>query len=116
MTIGTKHRIGFKQTAVEMIDGSFAQQNIETPAGILVSGAADVASTATIIVADNPGRSILLLVNAGSAIVYLGGDTVGAATGFPLAANGSIELRTTSDVWGVAASGTVNVRYLEITN
>ena len=116
MTIGTKHRIGFKQTAVELIDGSFAQQNMETPAGILVSGSADIGTEGTMIVADNPARSILLLVNSGSTAVYIGGDTVSTAAGFPLAANQAIELRTTSDVWAITSSGTVSVRYLEITN
>lgn len=116
MTTGTKHRIGFKQTAVELIDGSFGQQNMSVPPGLLAHNAITVANTATQIVAENTGRITVRIANTGNATVYLGGSDVTTANGFPLATNTSIELATTAAIYGIVATGTINVRFLELTN
>jgi hypothetical protein len=116
MTTGAKHRIGFKQTAVEMIDGSFAQQNVDTASGLLVAGAASVGATATLIVAGNFDRLTVRIANTGSAMVYLGNDDVTAAAGFPLKAGETITIETSSAVYAISATGAVDIRYLELTN
>lgn len=117
MAVGTKHRIGFKQTAVEMLDGSFSQQNFQTASNIVVAAKVEVGATASALVADNFGRVALKIANLGSASVFLGGDDqVTAGTGFPVRAGETIVIETTSEVWAVAASGTQDVRVLELTN
>lgn len=116
MTIGTKHRIGFKQTAVELVDGSFAQQNFSAAPGTLVGGKIGVTGTAAEIVAFNPGRVSVLLHNLGGSVVYVGGPEVTTANGYPVPGGSWVELATTSAVHGVASSGTLDVRFLELTN
>lgn len=54
--------------------------------------------------------------NAGSATVYLGGSDVSTANGFALAAGERIgvDLAQQDELYAVAASGTVEVRTLEV--
>jgi hypothetical protein len=74
-------------------------------------------TAATILLAANTERERALLMNNGSQTVYLGKDnTVTAANGLPLAAGASLEDDRTSDAWwGITASGTGDVRILEVT-
>ena len=72
-------------------------------------------TTAAQIIAANATRgAVILTVISGT--IYLGSDSgVNAANGFPLSAGGSASLNTTDAVWAIAASGSVDVRYLEET-
>jgi hypothetical protein len=111
-----KHRIGFKQTAVELADGSFAQQNMSAVASALVTHAASVGTTATKIVDRNELRCWIEIVNNGSGVVYLGDEAVTGASGFPLKAGATIRVDTANEVWAVAGTGTVDLRALELSN
>lgn len=115
MTNPKKHRVGNKQTAALLADGSFAEQNFPVAADGLTTNRVTVGATA-VKLADYDGMRIALLVsNAGSEIVFLGKSVVTAATGYPLAPGGSIRLETTSETWAVTASGSVNVHVLALT-
>jgi len=79
-----------------------------------------VADTATLIIAANPYRQSLILVNSSSGAVYLGADnTVTIANGIPLLQDGSLTEDSggtrmfMGDIYGIVASGTSDVRYWE---
>ena len=79
-----------------------------------------VASTAggSVIIANLTARRNILIKNVGSVIVYIGWDSsVTASNGFPINPQGSLELSggfvsRKPAVYGIAASGTGEVRYL----
>lgn len=72
----------------------------------------------TEIIANLTLRDTIIIKNNGSAIVYIGFDnTVTSSTGMPINPQGSIELigrfsRRKISIYGIAASGTQDVRYL----
>jgi hypothetical protein len=79
-------------------------------------GAVNVLVTATEIRAATAARKSLVIVNAGSAYVYVGLDgSVTTANGIPLAPQGgSVEfVNYTGAVNGISASGTQSVRFME---
>jgi len=55
-----------------------------------------------------------ILIKAPSAVIYLGGPTVNAADGFPMATTDvfSLELGSGDDLWAVASAGTPTVNVL----
>jgi len=59
-------------------------------------------------------RFTIALYNAGTATVYVGASNVTTATGFPLAASGtlSIDCDKAEGVYGIVATGTVSVNCL----
>lgn len=83
-------------------------------------GATSVVSTAggTAIIPTLTQRRSVLLKNNGSAIVYIGfDDSVTSSTGFPLMPQDTIEMSGNiitrgASIFGIAASGTQDVRYL----
>ena len=86
--------------------------------GAFATALASVGTSATQIVAARAGaigtgRIAVMLYNNGSQAVFIGGSGVTSATGLPLGPGGSLTLNTTAAVYGVTASGTVNVGALE---
>lgn len=81
--------------------------------------AVSVATTATRIdtssETDMARGSSVAVYNNGAATVYLGDDGVTTANGYPLAAGShmSIDLDPSEALYGIVASGTVEVRVLE---
>jgi hypothetical protein len=74
-----------------------------------------VSSTATGLAPERASRAGIALFNNGAGVVYLGGPDVTAASGFPLPAGASFSEDGSRDAYyGVTASGTVDVRVLEI--
>ncbi len=85
-------------------------------------GTVTVAATATLIVAANTNRKDLELNNVGAVVVYLGMDnSVTTSNGFSLYEDSFRDIYKGStgnylgDVYGIAASGTADVRYWEVT-
>lgn len=78
-------------------------------------GNVSVAVTATVIRAANEKRTYLIIYNNGTANVFVGDDaSVTTSNGFPLISTGSwIEMTYKGAVYGIVASGTVDVRWLE---
>lgn len=73
-----------------------------------------VAATATLILAQNTNRSNILIVNNGGVTLYIGTtSSVTTANGIPVLANGAITLTVNDDIYGIATSGTLDIRYLE---
>lgn len=83
-------------------------------------GASSVVSTAggTAIIANLTQRRSVLIKNMGSAIVYIGFDSsVTSSNGFPLDPRDTMEIAGTivtrgTSIYGIAASGTQDVRYM----
>jgi len=81
-------------------------------------GNASVDTSADVIIADLTQRRSVLLKNNGSAIVYVGFDSsVTSSNGFPLMPQDTMEIGGTivsrgASIYGIAASGTQDVRYL----
>ena len=75
-----------------------------------------VTSAATAIVAARATRRAVLIINHGTTDVYIGGATVTTATGILLAGSegASISIPTTAAVYGIVASGTQAVSYIEV--
>ena len=77
-------------------------------------GAVSVAATATLIRAENLNRGTILVQNNGAVDLYVANDTsVTAANGIKVPAGGSASVTLQTDIYGIAASGTLDVRYLE---
>lgn len=81
----------------------------------IAAGQITVAATATSIVAARAGRSKVTIVNSGAVDVFLGPAGVTITTGILL--NGvkgsSVELNTSAAIFGIAASGTQVVSFIE---
>lgn len=85
------------------------------------NGTVSVGTTATIIATVQKESGGILVANQGSVPVYLGGPSVTADTsatgGYPLAANASVLIPTDGDetrkLYGIVASGTANVSFLQ---
>lgn len=62
-----------------------------------------------------PGRNSMAIKNIGAATVYIGDDTVTTVNGYELEAGDSlpIDIGENVTVYGIVASGTVEVRILE---
>lgn len=77
--------------------------------------AVSVGTSATPIIASNAARKALYIVNNGTVPVYLGNSGVATTTGLPLLAAGSVTDVVTTDAWyGIVASGTADVRVVEV--
>ena len=73
-----------------------------------------VTNSATQIVPAFPSRSGIVLVNTGSVTVYIGeNNSVTTATGCPLLASSSLSFSTTGAVYGITASTSATVGYLQ---
>lgn len=77
-------------------------------------------SGATVILAANTWRTGITLYNNGSVTVYIGTDSsVATATGMPMAAGASYDFNGWQSykgaLYGIAASSTADMRYLEWT-
>lgn len=81
------------------------------------SHSVSVGTTATRIDSEDlSAGSSAALANVGGATVFVGGPDVTTAIGFPLAAGErmAFDLRRGDEIYGVVASGTVEVRVLEV--
>jgi len=77
--------------------------------------AISVTTAATSIIAANTARKGLIITNNGTVPVYLGIAGVTTANGIPLPAGASLTDDVTTDAWyGIVASGTADVRVVEI--
>ncbi len=77
-------------------------------------------NAATLILAANAWRTGLTLYNNGSVVVYIGTDaSVAVATGMPMAAAAAYDFNGwegyRGPIYGIAASATADMRYLEWT-
>lgn len=80
------------------------------------TGQATVDTVADLIIAANTSRKRVIIVNPGSATVYIGASGVTTSTGFALAGNGaSMTILSDDAVYGVVASGTATLGYWEET-
>lgn len=83
--------------------------------GNIQTGQATVGATATLICAGMYGRGSVTIVNHGTVDVFLGGSGVAAGTGvlLPGTKGASIKLDTDADVYGIVATGTQAVSFVE---
>ena len=88
----------------------------EAPGTTLTTGGISVTSSATLIVAAATTRRGLVIQNNSSDDVYIGASGVSTTTGVKLAAGASVVDNASSAAWyGIVASGTANVRYVQVT-
>jgi len=83
----------------------------------LAANAVSVTSTAAALVAAPlSNRKFLTIANNGLKTVYVGGSSVTATTGFPVAPGSALDIRLGAAVaiYGVTASGTADTRTLEL--
>lgn len=87
-----------------------------TAAGSIVTGQVTVASTATQIAAERSARKGIVIINNGTSDVYIGTSGVTTSNGLLLLGvkGASIVMETTAAVYGIVASGTNDVTYMEI--
>lgn len=80
-------------------------------------GAVSVGTTATVIRTANTNRASCLVQNLGSAPMYLGTDaSVTTANGLEVGAGSSATLTFQSAIYGIVASGSNDVRFIEETS
>lgn len=81
---------------------------------INATGQVSVAATATQIIAANPSRQGVLVTNPSSSVtVYIGGSGVTTSTGAILPPLSSLTLPITGAIYGIVASSTQTVSYVE---
>ena len=87
-----------------------------TPARALVTAQVDVGSSPTLIIAARDDRRAVLVVNHGTADVFIGDSTVSALTGLLLPGTKGAALSVPTDVaiYGIVASGIQRVSAAEI--
>ncbi|MFW6031175.1 MAG: hypothetical protein ACOC9T_01170, partial [Myxococcota bacterium] len=71
-----------------------------------------VEDTTTLILAAN-GRATFVVANEGDDEVFIGDSEVSVSNGFPIPAGDAMRLDLEGELWGVVASGTVDVRIIE---
>lgn len=81
--------------------------------GINATGQVTITSSATLIIAVNAYRDSIVIYNSGTVTVFLGEVGVTAATGHALPAGASLTLTCSSPVYGIAASTSGAVTFLE---
>ena len=118
MAAGQKIRIGYKQTAIEQGDGTFAEQVMVTgrvPASsVQMEGRYDVGATSAILVPANATRRQVFIVNNGEQTVYLrSGQAAAVGQGWHLAPEEAIVYEHALAIHAVVASGTGSVQVLE---
>lgn len=85
-------------------------------AGTMTNGNITVTTSATLIKATNTSRKSILIRNNGSSTLFIGGNnSVATSTGYQVTVGQSIYLYDTDEIYGIVASGTLDVRYLETT-
>lgn len=94
------------------VNGGFISHTKGTP----TFSAAAPTTAATLLLAANASRTTALLANNGTQTVYLGvANTVTTANGVPLAPGATLTDETTTGAWwGITASGTGDVRVVEV--
>lgn len=89
----------------------------EGGAATLATNQVSVAATAggTVIAALRAGRNAITIINGGSTAVYIGVSGVSTTTGalLPGVAGAALTIPTTAAVYGITASGTQTVSFLE---
>ena len=78
--------------------------SIGTSAGLIVNNRTGVPGT---------GRVFITIYNQGTVTVYVGISTVTPATGLPILPGGSKDIPSTASIYGIVASGTGSVAYME---
>jgi hypothetical protein len=83
--------------------------------GINATGQVSVTTTAVKIISANNNRSGLVLYNSGTVTVYLGTiqSTLTSGTGHALPAGAALTLQADGDIFGITASSSATVTYLE---
>ena len=123
VTIAWDAQPGVVATIFQAWDPDIADVDADPPvrlvvgekAGAIAAAAVDVDTTAggTQIAAVNSSRKAVTLFNNGTDTVYLGPAGVTAAAGMPLAAGAYVAFtETTAAIYGIAASGTQEIRVL----
>ena len=86
-----------------------------TTGGVLnATGQVSVASTATLIIAANTRQAVLITNPSTTVTVYIGGSGVTTGNGQELLPGNSITLPVVSAVYGVVATSTLTVSYVEV--
>ena len=78
------------------------------------TGQATVTSAATQIVPQYSSRSGIVLLNTGSSTIYIGeNNAVTTDTGYPLLASTSVSFSTTGAIYGITATGSSVLGWLQ---
>lgn len=86
-----------------------------TTGGVLnATGQVSVASTATLIIAAGNRQGVLITNPSSTVTVYIGGSGVTTGNGQELLPGNSITLPVVSAVYGIVATGTQVVSYVEV--
>lgn len=75
----------------------------------------NVSNISTLIILANASRKSILLKNAGTSTIYIGKtNAVTTSTGFPINAGESYYFYTKEAIYGITASTTEDVRFIEV--
>lgn len=100
---------------VTLYDSSGNALQAGLPQGTATGSAAAPTSVAAVALAANVNRKTAIIYNNGSVTVYLGGSGVTTANGLPLLPGAAfVDDRTTGVWYGVTASGTGDLRIIEV--
>lgn len=79
-------------------------------------GQVAVSDTATKVFSSNGSTSSINILNIDTSLtIYIGNSSsVTTSTGYPLAPGASVTVPSTSDVYGISASGTPKVAYIQV--
>lgn len=113
MLVGGKDGSGNLKALLVDTNSALKTSNLGVSA-INATGQTSVANTSTQIIAANTARAAVVISNPGTADVYIGNTGVTISTGHWLGAGTAITLPVTTAVFGVVATGTQTVTYMEL--
>ena len=87
---------------------------VDSGTSTLSHGAVSVGTSAVVIRNVTSGRISLVVQNLGAVPIFVGGSSVSAANGIRIAAGGAAsDFVVDASIYGIAASGTCDVRWME---
>jgi hypothetical protein len=107
--------VGIANVQVTDSEGNPLGVSVGAVAGAFATGQASIADTATLIAAANANRLRLVIVMHGTTDVYVGASGLSTATGQLLkgVAGNQLVIKHNQAVYGIVASGSQTVSYLE---
>ena len=104
------------QLLSDLVNGEVSIVANPVNSSAFAAGQVSVGTGATVIKAANTDRKYMVIKNIGANPVFIGGSGVTTGTGYSLAVNATLTMQesvSTAAVYGIVASGTETVSYLE---
>jgi hypothetical protein len=112
--IGIPHSAPSNVADVNTSNELLVSAQYQAAGSLNATGQVSVGATATLIIAANTRQGVIITNPSSTTTVYIGGSGVTTSNGQELLPNQSLTLPVVSAIYGVVASSTQTVSYLEV--